>query len=358
MEFLHTADWQIGMKAATAGGAAAAVRQARLESAARVTAMQADFLLVAGDTFEDNAVDRALVQQTGEILSRFAGPVYLLPGNHDPLQPGSVWEHAVWRQYPNLHVVREAAAIPIPGGTLLATPLRETHSRNDPTTALAALPRPDGTTIAMSHGTVEGVDPDTEHHPIARQAAERARVAYLALGHWHSTSLYADAGGAVRMAYCGTHETTKFGERDSGNVLRVRLPGGEAPPMVEAVRTGVLVWPLLEEEVRISGDMERVRDRVAALPERALLRLELRGLLHPADTEFLRQIEEMRGRFLHMTLDSSALRPAAGEGWEELLPAGAVRMAARQLRERAAQGDAVAVDALLELQVLARQVGA
>lgn len=355
MEFLHTADWQIGMKAAATGGAASVVRQARLEAAARVTAMRADFLLVAGDTFEDNAVDRTLVQQTGEILARFDGPVYVLPGNHDPVQPGSVWEHAVWRQYSNLHVVREAGAIPVPGGTLLAAPLRETHSRNDPTLALADLPRPEGVTIAMSHGTVEGVDPGTEHHPISRQAAARARAAYLALGHWHSTSFYPDAPGAIRMAYCGTHETTKFGERDSGNVLRIRLQGGV--PEVETVRTGVLSWLTMAEEVRMPGDVDRVRNRVAALPEGSLLRLELSGLLHPADVELLQQMEEMRGRFLYMAMDASGLRPAAGEGWEELLPAGAVRMAARKLRERAEGGDAVAVDALLELQALARQVG-
>jgi DNA repair exonuclease SbcCD nuclease subunit len=207
----------------------------------------------------------------------------------------------------------------------------------------------------MSHGTVEGIDADTEHHPIAREAWARAGADYLALGHWHSTSLYPDADGVVRMAYCGTHETTKFGERDSGNVLRVRL--GTAPE-VERIHTGVLSWLSLQEQVQAAGDLERLRDRVAALPERALLRLEIRGLLHAAEAGLLRQLEEMRGRFLHATVDAQGLRPAAEEGWEELLPAGAVRLAARSLRDRAAAGDKVAAEALLELQALAAQVGA
>jgi DNA repair exonuclease SbcCD nuclease subunit len=356
MQFLHTADWQIGMKAAATGGAAAAVRAARLESAARVVAISADFLLVAGDTFEDNAVDRALVQQTGEILSRFRGPVYLLPGNHDPLQPGSVWEHPVWKQYGNLHVVRDPRAYAVPGGTLIAAPLCETHSRRDPTLALVNIPRPEGPVVAMSHGTVEGIDAATEHHPIARDACARAGAQYLALGHWHSTSLYPDAAGVVRMAYCGTQETTKFGERDSGNALLVRVADGV--PAIERIHTGVLSWVTLEEDVKAVGDMARLRDRVAGLAERALVRLEIRGLLHAAEADLLRQITEMRGRFLHFAVDASALRPAAEDGWEELLPAGAVRLAARQLRERASQGDAVAAEALLELQALAAQVGA
>jgi hypothetical protein len=129
-------------------------------------------------------------------------------------------------------------------------------------------------------------------------------------------------------------------------------------PAIERNHTGVLSWVTLEEEVKAVGDLARLRDRVAGLAERALVRLEIRGLLHAAEADLLRQITEMRGRFLHFAVDAGALRPAAEDGWEELLPAGAVRLAARQLRERASNGDAVAAEALLELQALAAQVGA
>ena len=156
------------------------------------------------------------------------------------------------------------------------------------------------------------------------------------------------------MAYCGTHETTKFGERDSGNVLRVRIG---AAVEIESIHTGTLSWHSLEEEVRAPGDLTALRDRIAGLPERALVRVAIRGLLHPADADLLRQLDEMRGRFLYLSLDASALRPAAEAGWEELLPPGAVRLAARQLRERASAGDTASADALLELQALAAQVG-
>jgi len=57
----------------------------------------ADFILVTGDTFEDNGMDRVLVQKVADILAGFGGPVYLIPGNHDPLVPGSVWEHPAWK---------------------------------------------------------------------------------------------------------------------------------------------------------------------------------------------------------------------------------------------------------------------
>ena len=60
MKFLHTADFQIGMRAAMLGEKGERVRMARLESARRVVELarheQVDVVLVAGDTFEDNGV--------------------------------------------------------------------------------------------------------------------------------------------------------------------------------------------------------------------------------------------------------------------------------------------------------------
>ena len=84
MKFLHTADWQIGMKAAGLGGAAEAIREERSYAAKRALDVakekEVDFIILAGDSFEDNAVDRLLVQRVADILSTFSGPVYIIPG--------------------------------------------------------------------------------------------------------------------------------------------------------------------------------------------------------------------------------------------------------------------------------------
>ena len=55
MKFLHTADWQIGMKAAALGDAGARVREERLAAGRRVVeaakSHHIDFVLVAGGTW-------------------------------------------------------------------------------------------------------------------------------------------------------------------------------------------------------------------------------------------------------------------------------------------------------------------
>ena len=137
MKFLHTADWQIGMRAAHVGAAGVPVREARLEAARRVieTGREAgaEFVVVCGDTFEDNGVDRVLVQKIVDILAGFGGLVYVIPGNHDPFMPGSVWDHPAWRSSESVHVLREENPIDVPGGTLFPCPAQEPHSGKDPT---------------------------------------------------------------------------------------------------------------------------------------------------------------------------------------------------------------------------------
>ena len=110
MKFVHSGDWQIGMAAAQVGAAGDRVRAVRLETCGRIADVcrreSADFLILAGDTFEHNGVSRKLVSEVIDRLRSMPCPVFVIPGNHDPLQPGSVWEHEGWGTARNVHVLR------------------------------------------------------------------------------------------------------------------------------------------------------------------------------------------------------------------------------------------------------------
>lgn len=384
MRFLHTADWQIGMRAAHVGEAAARVREERLSAARRVVgdarAGGAEFILIAGDVFEDNGVDRVLVQKVADILAEFTGPVYIIPGNHDPLVPGSVWEHPAWSSG-HVRLLAEERPVDIPGGILFPCPIRAKHSGKDPTAWIArhggnaregGASEPNGIRIGLAHGTVEGIHQDEPDYPIARNAAERAGLDYLALGHWHSNAQYALPDGAVRMAYSGTHETTGFGERDSGNALIVEIAKAGVTPVITPVRTGRLVWTAVEVELREPGDLPRLRARIEAMSDTAAALLEVRvgGLFPAADRDELQRLEQiLASRFLHGRVDVSRLRPIPGDdSWTAGLPAGAVRDAAGRLQELAdpayqgarpvGASPEVAARALLELYALISASGA
>jgi len=359
MKFLHTADWQIGMKADFVGKAAPIVRDERLAAGKRLidaaNGEDAEFILVAGDLFEDNGVDRTLIQRTVDILTRFHGPVYLIPGNHDPLVPGSVWEHPAWRSAENLIVLTEPKPVDIPDGLLFPCPILDKYSRKDPTAWIQDEPG-EMIQLGMAHGNVEGLPQAEPDHPIARDAAQRAGLDYLALGHWHSTATYPDSSGSVRMAYSGTHETARFGERDSGHALVVEIAGPGAAPDVRPIQTGRLKWQILESEINAPGDLKTLRQNLERIdaPEVLLLDLRLKGVLFAAEKEDLfHLVDILSSRFLYGRMDDSRLFPSREDTqWIESLPGGILQEAAGRLQQMTRSGGReaeIASRALLEL---------
>lgn len=361
MKFLHTSDWQMGMKADSVGLMAERVREERLEAAKRVvqTAKEqgAEMILITGDVFEDNAVDRLLVRKVGEILRAFTGSVYIIPGNHDPLVPGSVWEHSVWQETTNITVFRKPELVELESCILFPCPLHEKYSTKNPTAWINAK-EATKLSIGLAHGNVEGIPNGEPDYPIPRDAASRLGLDYLALGHWHSFARYDDADGVCRMAYSGTHETTKFGERDSGNAVFVEIEQHGSPPKLTPVKTGRFDWRTIERTVDQPHLLESLIEELGKLdqPASVLVRVFLEGVMFPEDRQALVRMEELlASRFLFGVLESSRLIPAPdSEGWIESLSSGAFREAALKLRSQAAQSAnpderAVATQALLQL---------
>ncbi|MFA6223399.1 MAG: DNA repair exonuclease [Desulfomonilaceae bacterium] len=362
MKFVHTADWQIGMRADSIGDRAPRVREERLAAARRVMDVakseNADFILVAGDIFEDNAVDRRLVQKVADILRSFPGPVLIIPGNHDPLLPGSVWEHPAWGA-PNVTVLREEGCIEIAEALVYPCPLKEKRSTANPT---AWIPKEDvgRIRIGLAHGTVEGIRQDEPDSPIPRDAPQRTGLDYLAIGHWHSFASYPDSDGNVRMAYSGTHETTKFGERDSGNVLVVEIESHGKAPKIRPVKSGGLNWISVAEELIKQGDIKRLKDALESLasPFQTLIQLTISGILNMEERSELEHIEQMlESRFFWSDIDSCQLKAAPTDcSWIDDLGQGVIQQAALRLLQDSENRPEVTQLALSRLYTIVKGV--
>jgi len=372
MKFVHTADWQIGMKAAHVGEAGPLVREKRFEAARNVVAAAkgfgAGFVLVAGDTFEDNGVDPINIQKVADILGSFDGPVYIIPGNHDPFIPGSVWGHSSWKMHDNLNVLTEAEPMPITGGWLFPCPVLEKYSLKDPTAWIDTSGK-DGVMIGMAHGNVEGLQMEEPDHPIPRDAAARLGLDYLALGHWHSFGSFPGADGADRMVYSGTHESTGFGERDSGNVTLVEISEDGQALSVRSETIGVLEWIDVKKEIRGEGDLDLVRKEIESVenPSNCLMRLTLSGILPLSEDEKLTDVKGViAARFLFGQVNDLELFAAADDKAAlEVIPDGIMREAGTVLLELADPGylgerldgasPEVALMAFRELYAIARK---
>jgi len=71
---------------------------------------QAEFVVVCGDVFDSNHVAPQTVARAAEKLSRFPYPIFILPGNHDPLNAASVYDTDAFKSLPDhINVIRDGS---------------------------------------------------------------------------------------------------------------------------------------------------------------------------------------------------------------------------------------------------------
>ncbi len=313
----------MGLRAQHVAHVAADVRKARLEAARNVirvaNRLNVDAVVLAGDIFEDNLVDDRLVHEVVAVLEGSRMPVYVLPGNHDALTPDAVYRRASWKSRPGHVVVLDGdAPVPIPGtdAVLLPAPLSQKKGMKDPTAGWRELAGLDAIRIGVAHGSlrIEGKH-SGDDFPISLDAVSRVGLEYLALGHWHGQYIHEG-----RSAYSGAHETTKFGEDNSGQALLVEIASRRALPRLTPVPTGTLSWRVLEMDLSHGAEREvsRVRGLITetAQPEKTLLRIRTTGTSSEDAQAALDGLQEsLLGKgFLHVGIDRRDVPRAEAEG--------------------------------------------
>ena len=281
VRFLHTSDWQIGMtRHFLSGEAQARFAAARVDVIARLGRVAqdqgCDFVVVCGDVFESNQLTGQTVRRALEALRRVPVPVYLLPGNHDPLDAMSVLTSELFRaEAPeHVHVLDGSGPVAAVGGVeLVAAPWRGKHPGRDLVAeALAdvpAGPAPEGTVrVVVGHGAVDVLDPDRRStasiatEPLVR-ALEEGRIHYVALGDRHSRTQVLDAA----IHYSGAPEPTSGRETHPGDVLVVELEPG-APARVTPHRVGTWSFRTVEQRVDSDADLALLDDLLSGLPDK------------------------------------------------------------------------------------------
>jgi DNA repair exonuclease SbcCD nuclease subunit len=109
VRFLHTSDWQLGMtRYFFSEGTQERYNQARFDAIRTLgkiaKAENCQFITVCGDVFESNQVERKTVDRALEALRELTVPVFILPGNHDPLNDVSVYRSSVFTHGKPAHV--------------------------------------------------------------------------------------------------------------------------------------------------------------------------------------------------------------------------------------------------------------
>jgi len=322
LRLLHTADWHLGKQFRSFDEAdSLKLSRARLDAVDRILGLAnqqaADAILCAGDLFDSPAPSHEFWAPLAVKLKSSSPnrPIFLLPGNHDPLTSRSVYapDHGFRRELPAwVHVVdRDNFEYEItPDAVLYAQPCRSAAGQDDPALALPGRETGDERIrIGMVHGSTFDMDGANTNFPISKNAVSERGLDYLAIGDFHG---FRDVPPGVipPTVYPGTPEPTKFGERDAGFVALVQVTRRRK---VRLRKEPVARWTWSEHECTSLSDLRTL----ANSPPQAhhVMRLRVRmglGIEELAEAErllaSLKGTTASHGRIGILEMDRSELR--------------------------------------------------
>jgi DNA repair exonuclease SbcCD nuclease subunit len=364
VRFVHSADWQLGMTRHWLGEQQIVYDRARIGAIRRIGQLAAEqgceFILVCGDVFEYAQVKPRTAEPVLEQLNKLPVPVYLLPGNHDPLTESGIYRSPWFRERAGqgVRVLDRPGVFEVrPGVELLAAPWFTKQAPAEQIDRLAARldPPPPGTVrIAVGHGAVDSLAGALTADPISTATLDAAvaagRVDYVALGDRHSKY---PVGSSGRIWYSSSPEPTATRDPDPGYVLVVEAEPGRAP---EVTPHQVATWTFKEErfELTEAGDVDAVFGWLDAFPDKhdTVAKPIVTGSLGLADSERLRAGLESRRHLFAAILESgrSTLRTRPQDtDLDDLELTGFVAEAAAALRDQGGENANEALRLLIRL---------
>jgi DNA repair exonuclease SbcCD nuclease subunit len=310
VRLLHTADWHLGKRFPSfSEDQNRRLMQARLAVLDHIVAAaerySVDAVLCAGDLFDDPVPHRQWWEQVAQRWSRSSWnerPVFLLPGNHDPMVAESVWNNRTFRDMlPSwVHVVdRPDFEFRLSEDAVLyAVPCLSKAGQRDPTDSIPERqPGDERVRIGMVHGSTFDMKDCQVNFPISKDAAVRRGLDYLALGDTHGFRYVPPDRLHPPTIYPGAPEPTAFDEVDPGNVAIVMI-NRQRRAKVERHRVAYWIWE--ERHVESLRELEELAARTDLTSR--VLRLRVTMKLSASELE--------RAESLLQDLEGSEARPA------------------------------------------------
>jgi DNA repair exonuclease SbcCD nuclease subunit len=222
VRLVHSSDLHVddGRIAAQHGGDGTAGLRAVLATA---RALDADLVLLAGDTFDNHMVDTATIDRAGRLLAEAGLPIVVLPGNHDPATEDSVFVRGGFAGIANVAILgmthERAVLIAERQLEIWGNAHRDYHDMvplRDPP------PRAARWQVAVGHGHYE--PPETWATPlrpswlISDEAIAATGADYVALGHWDRPMQVGDR--SIPAFYSGSPEHAR-----TVNLIRLTAAG-------------------------------------------------------------------------------------------------------------------------------------
>jgi DNA repair exonuclease SbcCD nuclease subunit len=183
---------------------------------------EADVILLAGDSFDHNRMPDAFFGEVASVLSDADVPVVILPGNHDPLIPSSVYYRGGLCDVIDIHILglatRGIDSVIFPGLDLEICGTAHTDYA-DMAPLNQVRERSTRWQVVTAHGHVEAAPVHSSRFRpswlITPDQIEATRADYVALGHWNRHACVSTQTVAAFYSgsptYTGTVNVVRFG---------------------------------------------------------------------------------------------------------------------------------------------------
>jgi DNA repair exonuclease SbcCD nuclease subunit len=273
-------------------------------------ALGADFMLIAGDLFEQERITPDTFEFLKQQFARLGSmPVFISPGNHDPCIHGSPYREDSWPGNVHIFADEEFRWVELPQLEVRITGfgfchpyLEEHHFRR-----LPVLP-PDLFNIVLSHGSDLSRVPvgKSKHGPFTIEEIAGKNVQYCALGHYHQQRQIASPNG-TQAWYAGIPEGRGWDEEGPCGYIVGEI--ADKAVRIESRLCSQFILKTLRIDCDAFATREQVLDAITQhrgtlFDQKTILRVQLAGALDPRlDLSLPEMDERLAEEVLHVQWD-------------------------------------------------------
>lgn len=213
-------------------------------------------VLLAGDLFDSAHIYKDTLEALKEFFSSVKAQIFIAPGNHDYLAPGSPYLTEFWGE--NVHIFTSSQIEKVHLEALNCNVYGAAFTAMEMPALLQGfrVDDPEAVNLMVLHGDLQGV---SAYNPISHEQITSSGLDYLALGHVHSMCV--EKFGKTTCAFPGCMMARGFDECGEKGVLKVQVSKNDC--LTEFLPLAPWKYEILEVQV---GE-DPLSSVIAALPQ-------------------------------------------------------------------------------------------
>jgi DNA repair exonuclease SbcCD nuclease subunit len=261
-----------------------------------------DFVLILGDLFEHESFSPDIIGFLIYGLGNLEIPVFITPGNHDPIVFDSPYLIFDWPKNVHIFKNRNFEKIKINENTYIHGIAVYPDNREKNVLKDYEIKEKDSINIVCFHGSE--VDESKEYEkwgicfPFTLEDIRNLGADYSAIGHYHNVRKVPLKGEDILGFYSGNPEPTNFTEEGEKFILKVEFEKGKQPIIEKITDQQQRRYYRIEIDCSNFTTREEIKDKISEHKDKkdAIVQIVLEGYIEPNLELDLEEIDDFISR--------------------------------------------------------------